>query len=200
MNKNLFLVKIDRIAAWVLFASMFAYFITGFGMTKGIIDSKLATELHNNYLLWVIVSAFVIHTAIAIRLAFIRWKILNPLTTTFLFAFYLSFIGGFIYVDKFYKKPTPAAGTKPTQTPQASTTATAGSQVKTLTLAQLSKYNGQDGAPAYVAVDKVVYDMTTVFANGAHFGHIAGTELTQEFLGRHNMSSITKYPVVGKME
>ena len=31
---------------------------------------------------------------------------------------------------------------------------------KTFTLAQLAQYDGQNGQPAYVAVDGVVYDVT----------------------------------------
>jgi predicted heme/steroid binding protein len=71
-------------------------------------------------------------------------------------------------------------------------------QEATFTKEELSKYNGQNGTAAYVAVDGIVYDMSSVFKNGSHFSHIAGTELTNAFYSYHAKSAITKYPVVGK--
>ena len=40
---------------------------------------------------------------------------------------------------------------------------------------ELAKYNGQNGQPAYVAVDGVVYDVTGVaaWAGGKHHGNLA---------------------------
>ena len=49
---------------------------------------------------------------------------------------------------------------------------------RTFTPKELAKYNGQNGAPAYVAVNGIVYNLTTVpeWANGRHFceGALAG--------------------------
>jgi len=46
----------------------------------------------------------------------------------------------------------------------------------TFNQAELAKYNGQAGQPAYVAVDGVVYDVTGVaaWADGKHHGNLAG--------------------------
>jgi|GEM_PF-332345 len=103
-----FLIKIDRLAAWVLFLGFFLYFVSGYGMTKGIIDPILASKLHLNYLTYIIVVAFVVHTSFAIRLAFIRWGLSNNWSAFVLTLFYLLFISGFIYVDRYYVKPLPA--------------------------------------------------------------------------------------------
>ena len=80
---------------------------------------------------------------------------------------------------------TPAATTAG---PTASTTAgstvlsqTAGSELQ-LTLEELSQYTGQNGKPAYIAVDGVIYDVTNVpqWENGGHNGFSAGKDLTKE--------------------
>jgi len=206
MNK--WLIKIDRIAAWVLFVSMLLYFITGYGMTKGIINAHFATKFHLG-VTPVIIIAFTLHTALAIRLAFIRWHIWGKGTLALLIAFYISFVGAFIYIDQWYIKekqseisqnsissPNPTTSDNISQSAVPSTT----SSQKTFTLSELSKYNGQNGNPAYVAVDGVVYDVSSVFTSGSHFSHLAGEELTDAFYTRHAKNSITKYPVVGRLE
>lgn len=44
----------------------------------------------------------------------------------------------------------------------------------------LSKYTGQDGMAAYVAVDGVIYDVTDVpaWTGGKHNGSMAGMDVT----------------------
>lgn len=66
-----------------------------------------------------------------------------------------------------------------------------------LTRAELAKYNGFNGTPAYVAVNGVIYDVTTVFVQGIHFGHLAGQDLTGAFLRQHVPAALAGYPVVG---
>lgn len=195
--KNFVLVKLDRLTAWVLFACMLAYFITGYGMTKGIIDAGLATNLHNSYLIWIIFISFVVHSFLAIRLAFIRWKILNPYTSIVLGLIYLSIIFGFVYFQVFYKKE-PIQTTQPVEVKSSNQlTSTTETKDRVFSSSELSKYNGLNGQKAYVAVEGIVYDVTNLFQNGTHFGHKAGEELTNAFLGRHVVSQISKYPVVG---
>lgn len=73
---------------------------------------------------------------------------------------------------------------------------------KTFTKDELSKFDGQNGNRAYVAIDGVVYDMTDVPAwkNGQHHGNTAGRDLSQEILkSPHGKSVLTKLPVVGKL-
>lgn len=218
MNKklNYYLVKIDRIAAWVLLVSILVYFVSGFGMTKGIIDVGLATKLHNNILPLVAITAFTVHTFYAIRLTFKRWKIWDNFGKWLLIFAYTFFVSSFLYVGFFYKKPIKEASnttnqTKQTTTPSVNQTinpssnpdngATTGvDSGKTLTATELAKYNGQNGQPAYVAVDGVVYDLSSIFQNGSHFSHLAGQELTSSFYSYHAKNQITKYPVVGMLK
>lgn len=58
---------------------------------------------------------------------------------------------------------------------------------KQFTLEELSKYNGANGMPAYVAVDGIVYDFSMVpaWGGGTHFGLYAGKDLTKEFNACH---------------
>lgn len=65
------------------------------------------------------------------------------------------------------------------------------------TRTELALYNGQNGKPAYVAVNRTVYDLTTVFVQGMHFSHFAGQELTGAFFRQHAPVALAGYPVVG---
>lgn len=67
------------------------------------------------------------------------------------------------------------------------------------TRTELARYNGEGGRPAYVAVNNVVYDVTTVFIDGIHFAHLAGQELTGAFLRQHIPAALAGYPVVGRL-
>ncbi len=70
-------------------------------------------------------------------------------------------------------------------------TDTDNAEMRVFTLEELAYYDGTDGKPAYVAVNGVVYDMSSKapWAGGMHFGLNAGRDLTQEFRGCHLGSS-----------
>ena len=72
-------------------------------------------------------------------------------------------------------------------------------QERIFTRAGLATFNGQGGRPAYVAVNGLVFDVTTVFLNGSHFQHLAGQELTGAFLRQHDPATLSRYPVVGRL-
>ncbi len=71
---------------------------------------------------------------------------------------------------------------------------------KTFTLEELAQYNGKNGKPAYLAVDGLIYDLSFVFKDGAHYQHLAGRSLTKEFYSAHAKSALQKYPIVGKLK
>ncbi len=67
---------------------------------------------------------------------------------------------------------------------------------------ELSRYNGRNGNPAYVAVNGIIYDVTNNAAWGGatHFGLTAGTDVTNQFASCHaGQPVLSKLKVVGKM-
>ena len=78
------------------------------------------------------------------------------------------------------------------------------SEEKVFNQAELAKFDGQNGQPAYVAIAGVVYDVSGVeaWAGGKHHGNLAGQELTSVIDGRspHGRKVLKNLPVVGKYE
>lgn len=227
-----YFVKIDRLAAWVLLISVIIYVISGFGMTKGIIDAQLASNLHLRWIGAIGFTAFIIHSFWAIHLALMRHRIWNVWTKIIMSLIYASAIIAVIYVAIFYQRPiyqandilpidtatpapiseVPVAVSSGSTASQATSNAPVASNpasvpapavvnptntVKTFTASQLATYNGRNGMPAYAAVSGKVYDLSSVFRNGNHEGHQAGTDLTAAFYGQHALDILKKYQVVG---
>ena len=74
---------------------------------------------------------------------------------------------------------------------------------KLFTSSELSKYDGKNGNPAYVAVDGVVYDVTNnaAWAAASHFGLSAGRDLTGAHASCHaNQDVLSKLKVVGRLD
>ena len=73
-----------------------------------------------------------------------------------------------------------------------------------LTLEELAKYDGQNGQPAYVAVDGIIYDVSNVepWKGGKHNGFTAGKDLTNEIktISPHGISKLALVPKVGKIK
>jgi predicted heme/steroid binding protein len=73
---------------------------------------------------------------------------------------------------------------------------------RNLTISELTKFNGRDGKPAYVAVNGTIYDVTNnaAWAAATHFGLNAGKDLTDEFASCHaNQTILSKLKIVGKL-
>jgi predicted heme/steroid binding protein len=98
---------------------------------------------------------------------------------------------------------TAAATAETTETPTQAPTATPEAiTMKIFNAAELAKYDGKNGNPAYVAVDGKVYDVTDVpqWKDGSHFGRFqAGADLTEEIktLSPHGVSKLDSVPIVG---
>lgn len=80
----------------------------------------------------------------------------------------------------------------------------AGPEALLLTLEELSEYDGQDGRPAYIAVEGVVYDVSIVTAwmGGKHQGYFAGQDVTEKIkeISPHGVRVLSKLPEVGKLK
>jgi predicted heme/steroid binding protein len=87
---------------------------------------------------------------------------------------------------------TASVDTPTTQTPDAD---------RVFTTAELAQYNGRNGQPTYVAVNGIVYDLSTssLWVNGNHNGVQAGQDLTSIFAQQHGDSRLDRYPVVGTL-
>lgn len=74
---------------------------------------------------------------------------------------------------------------------------------KVFTISELSKYDGKNGRPAYVAVNGIVYDVTNnpAWAAATHFGLQAGTDVTAAFASCHaNQDILSKLKPVGRLQ
>jgi predicted heme/steroid binding protein len=108
-------------------------------------------------------------------------------------------------------QPTAAPTAQPTTaSTQSAATATAtdasatasSSALKTFTASELAKYDGQNGNPAYIAVDGKVYDVSNVpeWKNGSHAGgrYQAGKDYSAEMAqAPHGKSKLDGLTVVG---
>ncbi|WP_270350995.1 cytochrome b5 domain-containing protein [Ligilactobacillus ruminis] len=73
---------------------------------------------------------------------------------------------------------------------------------KIFTEEELEKYDGQNGKPAYVAIDGVVYDVTDVSAwkGGVHHGNKAGQNFSEIIKkSPHGKKVLDKLEKVGKL-
>ena len=95
------------------------------------------------------------------------------------------------------------AGCATTTNASSVTSSGSSSSQKIFTAAELKKYNGQNGNPAYVAVDGKVYDVTNAknWNNGMHQGLSAGQDLSKQIKSApHGTSVLDGLTVVGKLQ
>lgn len=199
-NSTIFFIKLDRFAAWTLLLVMLAYAVTGYGMTKGLIDQQLARSLHLGWLGVIGLIAFVVHTHHAISLAFKRWRIWNKISSFLLLSFYVLVIGFFIFLQFFYSgsfNKNWGDDDYPSSNNQTVSANIDTSKLPVYTVDTLAAYNGLNGQPAYAAVDGIVYDFSSLFRNGNHHGYSAGKDLSVAFHSQHPNNLLNGYKIVG---
>ena len=120
------------------------------------------------------------------------------------FAFASTFGNGFFFEsDRSTSVSVDVSSEKPDSQSLASTNNTliaTATNEPVFTAQSLSQYNGKNGAPAYVAVNGIVYDMTSIGAwtNGQHQGYSAGQDLTAAFQNSpHSEQLLSQLPIVG---
>ena len=72
-----FLNQIDKFGTWVLMVLVLSFVITGYGMTKHIMDPVLAKYIHTQLLPLPLLIFFCIHVVKGVRNQFKKWKIFN---------------------------------------------------------------------------------------------------------------------------
>lgn len=197
------ILKIDRIASWILFVVIIIYTITGYGLVKGIIDYDFSRSCHLEYLGAIGLIAFVAHTSFAIHLALRRNKIWNLFSKIGLFVFYAILIGFLLYAHFYYEASIYNKGSENKNIGSEnniSNDMNSGENEIVFTAETLKQYNGLNGQPAYVAIDGIVYDVSSLYKNGQHEGCEAGQEVSSEFyeIRRHNGGGVLDmFPVIG---
>jgi predicted heme/steroid binding protein len=198
---NWWILKIYRFSAFVLLVSLVLYIVSGYGMTKGLLDDGASKWLHLNLLPIIIAVAFTGHVSIAMRITMMRLKIWNKVTAAMLILVFALFLGGFIYIEYFYN-PVNANGRaaqRQSQNIEKTVVLDDSSAEKVFTAEELAQYNGLNGMPAYAAIDGIVYDLSGVFTDGMHNGIPAGQDNTEAFYIKHMKEILLKHPVVGKL-
>jgi len=176
---SIWFAKLNRFSAWVLLVAIALYFVSGYAKIPW---------LHSRALPLITLIVFFFHTFFSIRMAMMRWKIWNRASAIILLSIYLGFFGLLIKLDYKENKPTTATETTITKSE------------KIFTLEELGKYDGKNGNKAYVAIDGLVYDMTSVFRNGSHHGYSAGIDQTEAFNTQHGKDILTRFTIVGKIK
>lgn len=73
-----------------------------------------------------------------------------------------------------------------------------------MTREELTRFDGREGRPAYVAVGGIIYDLSDspLWQNGTHEGaHQAGADLTLELKGAPHVAAVVeRFPSIGRLE
>ncbi|MFZ2948502.1 MAG: cytochrome b5 domain-containing protein [Desulfuromonadaceae bacterium] len=86
-----------------------------------------------------------------------------------------------------------------TVTETASTANLSETAERVFTLQELAQHDGQNGSPAYIAINGDVYDVTKVqlLKDGRHHGVTAGNDVTDLFV--HKQAILNRLQIIGKL-
>ena len=86
------LAMIDRHSRWILLALMLLFIITGLGITKNIMDQRLAKQLHENILPIPFYFLFLLHIFYPLPANLVRWKAFKSETVAAVYVYFLAAI------------------------------------------------------------------------------------------------------------
>jgi len=98
-----FINKIDSFGAWILMALILSFVITGFGMTKQIMDPVLAKYIHTQLLPIPLLVFFCVHVIKAVRNKFKKWNIFKDDRTLDIYAYALVLIVTVILIWLYFR-------------------------------------------------------------------------------------------------
>ena len=72
--------------------------------------------------------------------------------------------------------------------------------LRSFSLNELATFDGENGAPGYIAIHGKVYDITSVplFRDGKHHGVLPGNDVTELFVHKPNI--LNRLAIVGVLE
>jgi hypothetical protein len=98
-----FLHRIDRFGMWILMALVLSFVLTGYGMTKHIMDPVLAKYIHTQLLPLPLLIFFCIHVVKAVRNQFKKWNVFNNDRLLDIYAYALTFFVTIILIWLYFR-------------------------------------------------------------------------------------------------
>ena len=98
-----FLVKIDKFGMWILLFLVLSFVITGYGMTKHIMDPVAAKYIHTQLLPLPLLIFFCIHVIKAIRNQFKKWNIFGKERQLDIYTYALTLIVTLILIWLYFR-------------------------------------------------------------------------------------------------
>lgn len=98
-----FLNQIDKFGMWILLALVLSFVLTGYGMTKHIMDPVLAKYIHTRLLPLPLLIFFCIHVVKAVRNQFKKWNLFNNERLLDIYAYTLVFLVTIILIWLFFR-------------------------------------------------------------------------------------------------
>lgn len=98
-----FLNQIDKFGMWILMGLILGFVMTGYGMTKHIMDPVLAKYIHTQLLPLPLLIFFCIHVVKGVRNQFKKWKLFSDEHVLDLYAYALVFIVNIILIWLYFR-------------------------------------------------------------------------------------------------
>jgi hypothetical protein len=98
-----FISRVDKFGMWILLVLILAFFFTGYGMTKHIMDPVLAKYIHGQLLPIPLLIFLCVHVVKAVHNQFKKWKFFNSERVLDLYAYGITLIVAFILIWLYFQ-------------------------------------------------------------------------------------------------